>query len=127
MKLTDEELDEVCVTALEGGIGYWACLRNDLPKFEACAKAHPDLATSEVVAQRLREGNGSVVFEEEMEGVSGTPECWRLTLAKLEAGCDLFAKAQGKTVRQAIEDASFDSDAADLVFQYALLGKLIYG
>ena len=32
--LTVEDMDDIMTTALEGGIGYWACLDNSTPEWE---------------------------------------------------------------------------------------------
>lgn len=125
-ELTKEELLNLCVTALEGGIGYWACLRNDLPLFEACREKFKSLPISEVVLERLYEddGKGVVIFED-AESEDEKPEIWRLTLKKLKKGVKIFEEQYGSLSKR-MDENNFDADDADKIFQYALFGELVF-
>ena len=62
MKLTKELLEDVMVTALEGGIGYWACLLNDTPEWEEYYEKFPDEPTSVIASYMLWDGK-TISFE----------------------------------------------------------------
>ena len=113
---TDEEMLDIVVTALEGGIGYWACLDNTTPEF----KDEPeDTPTSEWCWKLLKEGKPLrfIDAEDVDEG-----ETWWLTLPMLLNGIKL-ATEQGYWDG---DIDTMDSDVADTVFQLALFGEITF-
>lgn len=55
IKITEELFDDIIVTALEGGIGYWAQLDNSTDDFKAYYEDE-DNCTSEIAARLLLDG-----------------------------------------------------------------------
>ena len=49
-EFTEEDITDIVITALEGGIGYWACLDNTGEEFENAPKEE---AVSETTARIL--------------------------------------------------------------------------
>lgn len=110
--ITDETITDIVITAIEGGIGYWACLDNTGDKFN-----NDELCCSEIVAQILLDGGIVWIIDEEDESTH------HLTLDKLLYGISLNAEH-----RPFDSDLSnIDSITADCIFQYALFGDVIYG
>jgi hypothetical protein len=110
-ELTEEDITDIVVTALEGGIGYWACLDNTGEEFE---NAPEDEAVSETVA-RILLNNGSVFFEDEEAR-------YELTLEKLLNGIEKYAR-----MNSGIDMDDLDADMADVIVQYAIFCEVIYG
>ena len=110
-EITEEDITDIVVTALEGGIGYWACLDNTGEEFENAPK---DEAVSETVA-RILLNNGSVFFEDEEAR-------YELTLEKLLNGIEKYAQENG-----GIDMDDLDADMADAIVQYAIFCEVIYG
>lgn len=115
-EFTDDDLECIVITALEGGIGYWACLDNDNGDF---ADQPDDMPTSEWCWKLLNQG-GQLHFLD-AEDLAG--EEWYMDYA------DLF-----KGISKAIKNRDWDGDmdlmdaaVADCIFQYALCGSVIYG
>lgn len=113
-ELTEEDITDIVVTAIEGGIGYWACLDNTGYEFESEPE---DEAVSETVARILLQ-NGKVTFFDEED------ECARyeLTLEKLLNGIEKYANENG-----GIDMDDLDADMADAIVQYAIFCEVIYG
>ena len=117
IEIDEQTLEDLVVTALEGGINYWALLHNEIEDFYA--GEDPGEATSIVVWHRLRDGK-PVGFsdQEEDEG-----EIWFLTLEKLLNGIKLNAEKRPFDCNL----ENMDAVTADCIFQYALFGAIIYG
>lgn len=113
-ELTEEDITDIVVTALEGGIGYWACLDNTGEEFE---NAPEEEAVSETVA-RILLNNGSVFFEDEEDPSAR----YELTLEKLLNGIEKYANENG-----GIDMDYLDADMADAIVQYAIFCEVIYG
>lgn len=115
-EFTDEEMEDIVVTALEGGIGYWACLDNATEDFKDQPK---DTPVSEWCWQLLKDGKTLHFFD------AGYPEDgeYFLDLSSLLDGI-------GKAIVNGNWDGDMDSlDAlvADAIIQYAIFDDIIYG
>ena len=107
---TDEDMEDIIVTALEGGIGYWACLDNT---------EQPDgTITAEWAWKVLQNGGQLHFFDEEDDDAE-----YFMDLASLYTGIGL-----------AIKDKYWDGDmdnldalVADSIIQYAVFGEVVYG
>ena len=114
---TDEEMEDIVITALEGGIGYWACLDNTAKEFD---DEPDDISTSEWCWRLLKEGK-SLRFLDAEDTEEG--EVWFLTLPMLLNGIKLSSE-------QGFWDGdidSMDANDADIVFQLAMFGQVVYG
>lgn len=123
VELTDEDVKDIVVTALEGGVGYWACLDNTGAEF---SEAPGDEAVSETVGRLLLEGKTVWFCDAEDEG-----EVFSLTLEKLKKGIGLFV-TEGYDIYGAfdgdkVDMFDIDADRADIIFQLAMLGDIVYG
>lgn len=126
LSISVSEIKDVITTAVEGGIGYWACLHTDLPGYlkarEQMRKEMPDgPCYCDVIYRALQNGDG-VTFEDEEEG-----KLYDLTMEKLLNGIVLYEQAKGKSISKALEEGDFDAWDGDAVFQFALFGEVIYG
>ena len=124
--MTDEDVIDLMVTALEGGIGYWACLDNTSQAFW---DAPEDESIAETAATILLSGEGITLLDTEDHSVS-----WVLTLDDLLKGVKmLMTDDLGKYCSESIygyltiDMGMVDADAADSIVQYALFDEIVYG
>jgi hypothetical protein len=105
---------DIIITAVEGGIGYWALVHDYDPKKGYAVLQEFNETTREGVGNRLRFDHDAVE-----EGI------WRITHGKSSLNDRLVALVAGWS---ATNDAlDIDVDAADLIAQVAVLGDVIYG
>lgn len=114
--ITSQEIEDIIVTALEGGIGYWAMLRNDLPEFKEYIARYPNEPASIITSKMLQDDK--TVILQDAEG----DELWPLTLNGLIKGLENYWQRGGKAD---IED--IDADGADSIIQFAVFDKIIFG
>lgn len=112
VNLTQQDIDDIMVTALEGGINYW------------CRKA-------EVLGEYLGEtasdqiSRGGILILHDAESA----QTWELTLGKFLNGVKLYFE-QGCHVQvedNAIEIGDIDAGDADCIVQFALFGEAVFG
>ena len=106
-----ETLEDIVVTALEGGIGYWSVLDNSTKaweKYDFC-----DLPVSQAAFELLYNGEALKFYD-----VEDNTEVWKLTWKKLLKGVEMFG---------GVKEEDVDAEVADRVIQYALFGKVVFG
>lgn len=113
---TDQDMEDIIVTALEGGIGYWACLNNTTDDFKDQPK---DTPVSEWCWHLLKEGKELCFLDAEYPDDAEYHLC-------------LLCLLDG--IRKAIFNGNWDGDmdsldaiVADAIIQYAIFGDCIYG
>lgn len=116
IEVTEEDVDNIIVTALEGGIGYWARLHRAKEFMESKPE---NVANSQWTTHWLLSGKSLPISDAEED----EPEKFDLTLESLINGIKLNKK-----------ERPFDSDldnmdgtTADCIIQYALFGKIVFG
>lgn len=117
-KVTEEDITNLIVDGLEGGITYWAMLHNDTPEFEAYYKDR-DLATAEIVAKIILNG-GSVKITDNEEDVEPT---YNLTLERLLVGIQKNAEERPWDC----DLENYDADTCDAIIQYAIFDEVVFG
>lgn len=115
IELTQENIDDIMVTALEGDITYW------------CSEASPECGEllKEYPSEQISRGGALLLYDFEEEAYR------RLDLEKFLKGFKLWVENGGDEYG-AIEDGkvdccNIDADCADAIIQYALFGEVIYG
>ena len=114
---TDEDLMDIVVTALEGGIGYWACLDNTGKDFE---DQPDDMPVSEWCWELLKQGKQLHFYDDSGEEEEAE---YFLDMASLYTGI-------GKAIANKCWDGDMDmldADVADAIIQYAIFDDVIYG
>ncbi len=130
--LTEGDILDVLTTAIEGGIGYWACLDNACQDWkdariqwinEHKSEENPDPIPCycDVAYQVMKNGKAVILIDEE-EGVEQ-----QLTFEKFLAGCAKYCSWRGKDIHKMMEESEFDAEDADGIIQFALFGEWIYG
>lgn len=106
-----ETLEDIVVTALEGGVGYWSVLDNSTKpweKYNFC-----DLPTSQAAFELLYNGETLKFYD-----VEDNTEVWQLTWKNLLKGVEMFG---------GVKEEDIDAEVADQIIQYALFGKVVFG
>ena len=131
IEVTDEMLDDVMVTALEGGINYWAekqTLKNN--DYKGADYASHAISRGAEMRVHLRE---DCLFEESRQ-VKSDPhneayrnkkayrKIYKLNKELLLQGCQKYVD-RGKK----FDTSYMDADDADLILQYSLFGDVIFG
>ena len=111
---TDDDMENIIVTAIEGGIGYWACLDNTGADWDSKEKGIP---VSVWCWKLLKEGKTLHFLEEE-----GDDEFY-FSMESLYRGIGL-AIQEGYWSGDPYD---LDGDSADAVFQLGLFEELVYG
>lgn len=119
MKLvvTSEDIDDIMVTALEGGITYWCC------KAEVIGQYLGEYASEQISR------NGTLrLYDMEQD------ERYLLTRYKLLEGIAMYVAnpCSANIVEQIdgeirIDTCNVDAEVADAIIQLALFGEVVYG
>lgn len=116
--LTQEDIDDIVCTALEGGITYW-CYRA-----EVIGEYLGEYASDQI----SRGGTLKLYGEEEVDGETK----WWLTREKflngfklwVEDGADVYGAVQPDGT---VDCFQLDAEMADMIIQYALFGEVVFG
>lgn len=115
LSLTENDVETIIVTSLEGGSGYWLGLDNTTDGWADKPKDEP---ASTWATHLLINGHTLHLFD-----VEDPEEKWTLTLEKLMEGYKL------NFIERPHDNNLDNGDAvtSDCIMQYALFGELVYG
>jgi len=125
IQVTEEDVSDILCSALEGGIGYWACLDNSGKEFDL--PENGDKSVSETASEILVNG-GDITFFDEFDGDTAH----KFSLDSLLEGIRKFWE-NGYDVYHAIQDngtidcCEIDAESADCVVQLGIFGEVVYG
>lgn len=120
IQLTQQDIDDIMVAALEGGINYWCS--------EASVEGGKYLG--EYASEQISRGGTLLLYDFEEEAYR------KLDLEKLlngfklwvESGGDQYGAVQGEAGGAIVVDCGeIDAGCADEIVQYALFGEVVYG
>jgi hypothetical protein len=123
-KISQEVLEDIFVTALEGGSNYWYFLSEEAVKMirEAVPKSEdPHLSTS-ILKAILKGVNVPINDAENEDDVIGT-----ISLDTMQERLQILADSQNKNALIRHIEEEGDADSADTVFQYLAFGEIVYG
>ena len=110
--LTQQDIDDIMATALEGGIGHWCCpaeiVGDHLGKY---------------AGDQISRGGSLVLYDAE------SSDKWELTLEKFLDGVKMYFE-DGCHVRvedSRIDPGDIDANDADCIIQFALFGEVRFG
>ena len=120
-----EVLEDIFVTALEGGRNYWYFLPEE--SIKAIRKAVPkeaDPYLSTAILKAILDHDVKVAIndaddEDEVVGV--------ITRGTMQARLQLLADSELKWALEAHIKEEGDAESADVVFQYLAMGEVVYG
>ena len=114
VKLTQENIDDIMCSALEGGINYWC----------GCAEVMGDYL-GECSNEQISRGGKLKLYDCESDDV------WELTREKFLNGFKLWLENSddeyGAVSGGEVDPANIDAGMADLIVQYALFGEPVFG
>jgi hypothetical protein len=125
INLTDQQREDLLVTALEGGSNYWYLLLQDAVKIirDATQRYKKGTPFSVLFWYAIKAGAVVPIHDNEDEGGNKIGE---ISLASIEKGEQLLADNHFHYVSDILTD-NMDAATADAWFQYCSLGKLTYG
>ncbi len=113
LELTEQDINDLMVTALEGGINYW-CKKARISKMpEGCTKP---MYASDVISK----GGTLELYDAE------STDKWELTLEKFMNGVKFVCERDKYTSAEDLID-NHDADTADAIVQYALFNEIVFG
>ena len=110
-EIEESDIVDSIVTALEGGSNYWYELHVDTKEL-----GNLDKAPSERIALAALSGYNIQVFDVEEGDYLGD-----LNKETIERGIKLYSENRGEF------DPAMDADEADCLFQYIVMGEIVYG
>ena len=111
--VSDEDIDDIMSTALDGGITYWCGRAEVVGKF-----------LGEYASEQISRGGALRLHDIEGDGV------FELTLDKFLVGLRLWIeneRAFELTSAGRLNIGQIDAAAADTIIQYALFNDIVYG
>lgn len=121
--VTEENVVDLMVTALEGGIGYWCELDCSGPEWE---NPERNESISERAAHILLGGGSLTLIDNEDD-----EEVFELTLEKLLTGFTKWVEEgydkEGVVDGTELDMCNCDADCADGIVQFALFDDIVYG
>jgi hypothetical protein len=120
-----EVLEDIFVSALEGGSNYWYYLPEE--SIKAIRKAVPkevDPYLSSAILTAILDHDVKVAINdvEEEEDVIGV-----ITRGTMQTRLQLLADSGNKWALEAHIKEEGDAESADVVFQYLTMGEVVYG
>ena len=116
-----QDLTDIMVTALEGGINYW-CSRATIklnPDGTYWNIAESDQACIKYASDAVPYDGRLILFDAESE------EEWELTLKKVMSGIQKYCEETNTNPAELMDD--YDADTADQIIQYALFNEIVFG
>ena len=124
IELDESVLEDVFVTAIEGGSNYWYFLSNDAVRL--IRKAVPkqeepclSVATFKAVMKGVEVPIHDVENEDEQIGL--------ISLQTMQDRLQALVNSSDRWALDRHMDEEGDADSADVVFQYLAMGEAVYG
>lgn len=113
VNLTQQDIDDIMVSALEGGINYW-CREAEVVEEKRCGNwGHEQIARG-----------GSLILHD-----ADSSDKWELNLEKFLNGVKLYFEdgCHVKVEDNHIDTGDMDANDADCIVQFAIFGKVVFG
>ena len=132
----DQLVESTIVTALEGGSNYWYWVKCDEHWFEVAKRYDKTIAATEEPKREqynplsIRISNALLNvqdFEMNIYDLESPDEkIGKLTLSSFVSGCEMCALNYPEIWERLVGE-DYDADDADILFQLATLGEVVYG
>ena len=120
-RLTNQQLEDLFITAYEGGSSYWCGISNEeLQRARDGYKSNELPCPSQYLFAALLAGEEFEFYDQEDE-----EETWTLNLEKLTSGTEKFTMEEVDHYADAVSDR-MDATTADVWFQVCLIGEVTY-
>ena len=115
IKVTQEDIDDIMCSALEGGITYWCCKAEVVGEY-----------LGEYASEQISRGGTLKLYD------SVEDEVYELTLADVLKGIQLaiqegYYTDYGWCDGETLDTCQVDADVADCIIQFALFEEVVYG
>ena len=115
IKVTQEDIDDIMCSALEGGITYWCCRAEVVGEY-----------LGEYGSEQISRGGTLKLYD------SVEDEVYELTLADVLKGIQLaiqegYYADYGWCDGETLDTCQVDADVADCIIQFALFDEVVYG
>ena len=121
INLTAEDIEDLVVTALNGGIGYWACLDNTTHEWDSYGE---DDYVDSFAAKILMCGNELRFIDNEDRETE-----YVLTLEMLLDGVKRYVEEgydQYDVFGDEVDMGNCDAEVADMIMQLAMFGDIVF-
>lgn len=112
--LSQEDVDDIMCTALEGGITYWC------GRVEVLGERVREMASEEI-----SRGGTLRLYDAESD------DAWDLNIEKFCNGFRLWMEnggdRYGAVNATRVDTSEIDGDMADMIIQYAIFGEVVFG
>ena len=119
IRLTQQDVDDIMVSALEGGICYWSDCVEVVGRY-----------LSEYASGQISRGGKLKIHVDEPFDEANT-EWYELDMEKFAQGFRLWLEnggdRYGAVSNGEVDTCEIDGEMADLIIQYALFGEVVYG
>lgn len=122
LKVTQEDMDDIMVSALEGGINYWCCR----------AEVVGGKYLGEFASEQIGRGGSLRLYDMEEDTTYILNEDKLLYGIKryIEEGnkpYDILCEAVDSDGYKRLECGMIDAIVSDIIIQYAVMGEVVYG
>jgi hypothetical protein len=111
MKYPEQDVIDAVITALEGGSNYWYFL----PDVSMVEKDSNYALSERILRAVIFKGECISVTDAETTDVLG-----EISIESIERGIELYEEEREEF------DAAMDADEADCLFQYIVMGEIVY-
>lgn len=124
LKISTEVLEDIFVTALEGGSNYWYFLSEDAVKKirEAVPKSEDPYLSTSILKAILKGVDVPINDAENEDEVIG-----EISLKTMLARLQKLADSRNNSALINHIDGNGDADTADIILQYLAFGEIVYG
>ncbi len=116
VKVTQQDIDDIMVAALEGGIDYWCQEAEVIEEKRVADWGHEQIARGGVLI--LHDAESDDKWELDLEKFLNGVKLW------IQNGDDRYHALQKDGTLDCCE---IDSDMADMIVQYAIFGEVQFG
>lgn len=113
--ITQEFVDDVMCSALEGGIGYWAYIK----------EINKDNVTEEYEYTSDCVSRGAVIHFGDVEGDDDDSN-WLFGLDQFVKGYTMYINKEGHGLDPQTDPGYIDANHADIIVQLGLFGEVVY-
>lgn len=120
IEISNEDITDVLTTALEGGSNYWYNLP-DLSMIGKDAGEYMTESMTDKIINSALHGVSIPIYDIEAQTSDDDAVLGELSLANIERGLNLFID-DGREF-----DPAMDADEADVLFQFIVMGEIVFG
>ncbi len=122
VQITQDDFENIIVTALEGGSNYWYSLGEGIPP-----KDNKGTPLAVRIAERIFNDSNYKLPIHDIEDEEGEPLGYLSQQSLLDAYGIISEKWPTHFHNMTSEDGDYDAETADVFFQVAVMGDIVFG